>query len=206
MAPRSRVTVGALVVAATAGHAFYPAVVALGSRGRRPALPADPDPWPDVTVLVPAYNEANCIEAKVRDVLANGYPGAVEVLVVADGDPDTAARAERAGATVVTAEERLGKSQAINLGFSKVSTPVVVLSDANNTFVPGAIAALVRYFTDPRVGAVAGAKVEADGGGEDLYWRFESWLKSREWAMGTTIGLVGEIAAVRTDAFEPIPA
>src|SRR5579862_8645420 len=98
MAPRSRLTVGALAAAATAGHAFYPLVVALGSRGRRPPVPPDPDTWPDVTVLVPAYNEANCIGAKVRDVFANGYPGALEVLVVADGDPETAARAERAGA------------------------------------------------------------------------------------------------------------
>jgi cellulose synthase/poly-beta-1,6-N-acetylglucosamine synthase-like glycosyltransferase len=194
------------MAAATAGHAFYPAVVALGSRGRRAPVPADPETWPAVTVLVPAYNEANCIEAKVRDVFANGYPGDLEVLVVADGDPETAARAEQAGATVLTADERLGKSQALNLGFSKASTPVVVLSDANNSFAPGAIAAMVRYFSDSRVGAVAGAKVEADGTGEDLYWRFESWLKGREWAMGSTIGLVGEIAAVRTDAFEPIPA
>jgi biofilm PGA synthesis N-glycosyltransferase PgaC len=207
MAARSRLIVGALAAAATVGHTFYPAVVALASRGRpRPPAPPDPEAWPDVTVLVPAYNEANCIEAKVRDALANGYPGNVEVLVVADGDPETASRAERAGATVITAEERLGKAQAINVGFSKVSTPVVVLSDANNTFVPGAMAAMVRYFGDPRIGAVAGAKVESDGGGEDLYWRFESWLKSREWALGTTIGLVGELAAVRTDAFEPIPA
>ena len=53
---------------------------------------------------------------------------------------------------------------------------------------------------------MAGEKVEADGGGEDLYWRFESWLKQREWRSGTTIGLVGELAAIRTDAWRPIPA
>jgi hypothetical protein len=157
-------------------------------------------------VLVAAYAEAECIGPKVRDVLANGYPGPLDVMVVADADVETAARAEHAGATVVTADDRLGKAQAINLGFSKVTAPIVVLTDANNVLAAGAIAALVRHFNDPRVGAVAGEKLEADGGGEDIYWRFESWLKQREWRLGTTIGLVGELAAVRTDAWRPIPS
>jgi hypothetical protein len=127
-------------------------------------------------------------------------------MVVADADVETAERAEQAGATVVTADERLGKAQALNLGFSKVTAPIVVVSDANNLIAPGAIAALVRHLGDARVGAVAGEKLEADGAGEHLYWRFESWLKQREWRLGTTIGLVGELAAIRTEAWQPVPA
>jgi hypothetical protein len=205
MGRRSRLAVGTLLAAASTGHVLYPAWLALASR-RRQAMPAaDPDVWPAVTVLVAAYGEAECIRAKVRDVLNNGYPGLLDVMVVADADVETAARAEQAGATVVTADERLGKAQALNLGFSKITAPVVVLSDANNVIAPGAIAALVRHLGDPRVGAVAGEKVEADGAGEDLYWRFESWLKQREWRLGTTIGLVGELAAIRTEAWQPVP-
>ncbi len=205
MVRRTSLGVGALVAAASTGHVLYPAWLAVASRHRTPAPPSDPEQWPAVTVLVAAYAEAECIGPKVLDVLANGYPGQLDVMVVADADAETAARAEHAGATVVTAGDRLGKAQAINLGFSKVTAPVVVLTDANNLLSPGAIAALVRHFHDPRVGAVAGEKVEADGGGEDLYWRFESWLKQREWRLGTTIGLVGELAAIRTDAWRPIP-
>ena len=206
MTRRSRLSTAALVAAASTGHALYPGWLALASRRRSAPRVTDPVAWPAVTVLVAAYRESQCIADKVRDALANGYPGSLEVLVVAEGDIETAVRAEAAGATVLTADERLGKAQALNLGFSKVTTPFVVVSDANNTLDPGALAALVRHFSDPLVGAVAGEKVEADGGGEDLYWRFESWLKQREWRMGTTIGLVGELAAVRTDAWRPIPA
>ncbi len=206
MGRRSRLTVGALVAAASTGHVLYPAWLALASRGRRATPPSDPVSWPAVTVLVAAYGEAEYIGAKVRDVLANGYPGPLDVMVVADADVETAARAEQAGATVVTADERLGKAQALNLGFSKVTAPVVVVSDANNVIAPGAIAALVRHLGDPTVGAVAGEKLEADGAGEDLYWRFESWLKQREWRLGTTIGLVGELAAIRTEAWQPVPS
>ena len=146
------------------------------------------------------------IEAKVEDVRANGYPGGLEILVVADGDPETAAVAERAGARALTGPERLGKSQALNRGFENATTPIVVITDANNRLAPGALAAAVEHFADSAVGAVAGEKVEDDGGGgESIYWRFESWLKRREDQLGTTIGLVGELAAIRTEAWRPIP-
>jgi poly-beta-1,6-N-acetyl-D-glucosamine synthase len=205
------VAVGALVAAASAGHVLYPAWLAWRTRGGRgralvPPGPARQEPPPALTVLVPAYREAGVIGAKVADILANGYPGSLEILVVADGDPETAAAAERAGARALTGPERLGKSQALNRGFAAATTPVVVISDANNRIAPGALAAAVQHFADPEVGAVAGEKVEDDGGGgESIYWRFESWLKQREDSLGTTIGLVGELAAIRAEAWRPIP-
>ena len=207
----SSVVVGGLLAAATAGHVLYPAWLAWHTRGGRgkgtgASSGAGPGASPDLTVVVPAYREAGVIGAKVDDLRANGYPGALEILVVADGDPETAEAAQRAGARALTSPERLGKSQALNRGFAEATTPVVVISDANNRLVPGALAALTEHFADPAVGAVAGAKLEDDGGGgESLYWRFESWLKEREDRLGTTIGLVGEISAIRTEAWRPIP-
>jgi poly-beta-1,6-N-acetyl-D-glucosamine synthase len=206
----TKAVVGGLVVAATAGHLVYPAWLAWrtrGGRGREAPVPASPGSGavPDLTVVVPAYREAGVIAAKVEDLRANGYPGALEILVVADGDPETAEAARRAGARALTGPERLGKSQALNRGFEEATTPVVVISDANNRIVPGALAAAVAHFADPAVGAVAGEKVEDDGGGESIYWKFESWLKQREDRLGTTIGLVGELAAIRAEAWRPIP-
>ena len=206
------VAVGALMAGAAAGHVLYPAWLAWRTRGGRGRVtevpaPAEPGTWPDLTVVVPAYREAGVIAAKVDDLRANGYPGHLQILVVADGDPETAEAAERAGARALTGPERLGKSQALNRGFEEADTPIVVISDANNRFVPGALAAAVEHFADPDVGAVAGEKIEDDGGGgESLYWKFESWLKQREDRLGTTIGLVGELAAIRSAAWRPIPA
>ena len=207
----TRAAVGGLVAAATAGHVLYPAWLAWRTRGGRgrPAQASDRGrsaAVPDLTVVVPAYREAGVIAAKVEDLRANGYPGSLEILVVADGDPETADAAQRAGARTLTGPERLGKSQALNRGFAEATTSVVVISDANNRIVPGALAAAVAHFVDPEVGAVAGEKVEDDdGGGESIYWRFESWLKQREDRLGTTIGLVGELAAIRAEAWRPIP-
>jgi hypothetical protein len=208
------VTVAGLVALAGAGHVLYPAWLAWATHRRRDletvlagdkSTSGDREPWPPLTVLVPAFREAGVIVAKIEDLRANGYPGPLEVLVIADGDPDTAAAAERAGAKALTSPDRLGKSQALNRGFAAAKTAIVVISDANNRLVLGALAALVRHFEDPEVGAVAGEKIEDDGGGEGIYWRFESWLKKREDALGTTIGLVGELSAFRAEAWRPIP-
>lgn len=207
----TKAMVGGLVAAATAGHVLYPAWLAWRTRGGRGRVAPVPTlggsgTVPDLTVVVPAYREAGVIASKVEDLRANGYPGALEILVVADGDPETAEAAQRAGARALTGAERLGKAQALNRGFEEATTSVVVISDANNRIVPGALAAAVAHFADPEVGAVAGEKVEDDdGGGESIYWRFESWLKQREDRLGTTIGLVGELAAIRAEAWRPIP-
>jgi len=194
MPRRAWPTVVALVAVASVGHVVYPAFLAIATRWRgRPPAPAPAGrlmPWPAVTVVVPAFREAGVISTKVKDVLANDYPGPIDVLVVCDGDPVTADRARAAGARVLCPPERLGKAQALNVAFESVTDPVVVITDANNRIAPGSIAAMVRHFEDPEVGAVAGEKEEADGDGEGLYWRFESWLKRHEWQLGTTIGLV----------------
>ena len=97
--------VGALVAGATSAISS----IRLGWRGARggrgrvtqagPAVPpAAPGASPALTVLVPAFREAGVIVDKVDDLRANGYPGPLEVVVIADGDPQTAEAAKRAGA------------------------------------------------------------------------------------------------------------
>jgi poly-beta-1,6-N-acetyl-D-glucosamine synthase len=194
-----------LGAAAAAGHVLYPGWLWLATRHRPdPPLPPDPRAWPAVTVVIPAFRESGVIAAKVAAVRAEAYPGSLEVLVVAEDGP-TADAARAAGGRVVQPDRRLGKAQALNAGIDEASTPVVVLTDANAILAPGSVASLVRHLGDPTVGAVAGRKTEADDGGEELYSRFERWLKAREWRMGTTIGASGELVAVRRACWRPIP-
>lgn len=170
-------------------------------------MPTPPTPasWPGVTVVIPAYREREVIDAKVNNTLTNGYPGPLEVIVVAD-DPGTAATARETPARVIEGSERRGKAAALNHGVHASTMPIVVLTDANAMMKPGGLAKLVRWFDDPTVGAVAGEKRIAPEGSEGIYWAFESWLKQREWRTGTTIGLVGELAAVRREAYVDLPA
>lgn len=194
---------GTLAAVAAFGHVLYPAWLALRARGRSDPEPPRPGRWPGVTVVVPAYKERAVIAAKVEDVAANGYPGDLQVLVVAD-DPETAEAADATVADVVSNGDRLGKAHAVNRGIEAARHDVVVLTDANASFAPGTLTSLVRWFEDRSVGAVAGEKRVLDQG-EGLYWQFESWLKRREARLGTTIGLVGELAALRRSACKPLP-
>ncbi|MDQ6696798.1 MAG: glycosyltransferase [Actinomycetota bacterium] len=195
---------GALVVAAAGGHLVYPAFLSVASRGRSTTPPADPPCWPAVSVVIPAYREAGVIAQKISHLRGHDYPASVEIIVIADDDDATAAVARDAGATVLSHAERRGKAQAINAGVAAAHHRIIVLTDANNELLPGSLKAMVRWFADPAVAAVAGEKVESDEN-EQLYWRFESWLKVREAALGTTIGLVGELAALRASSWRPIP-
>lgn len=204
LAPPARaLTIGFLAGTASVGHVLYPLWLAVKTRGRTDPRPPTPEPWPGLTVIVPAYRERAVIAAKVEDALANGYPGPLQVLVVAD-DEDTAEAARATAADVVVSEERRGKAAAVNRGFEAAEHDLVVLTDANTLLAPGTLAALARWFDDPSVGAVAGEKRVLEQG-EALYWRFESWLKRRESRLGTTVGLVGELAALRRSLCRPLP-
>lgn len=190
------------------GHVIYPVALGIATRGRR-ATPAAaptavPAQLPGVSVVVPAYLEQHVIAAKVADIEHQAYAGPVEVIVVAD-DPETYAAARRTDARVLHSGVRLGKSTAVNRGVRAARHEIVVLTDANTVLHPHALSALVRHFDDPQVGAVAGSKHVSDAAGQGFYWRFESWLKQRESLLGTTMGVVGELAAFRCAAFRPLP-
>lgn len=204
LAPPARALgIGVLAGVASFGHLLYPAWLAFRTRGMCDPLPPSPESWPGVTVVIPAYRERAVIAAKVEDVLANGYSGALEVLVVAD-DAGTAEAARKTQAAVLVSAERAGKASAVNRGLESAEHEIVVLTDANASLEHGALAALVRWFEDRSVGAVAGEK-RVLSQEESLYWRFESWVKRRESRLGSTIGLVGELAALRREACRPIP-
>jgi hypothetical protein len=194
-----------LGASALVGHVLYPAAIGLLAVGRRAPTMADPTDWPAISVVVPAYREEGVIGARLQDLHANGYPGEVEVVVVAD-DAATAEAATGAGATVVHNATRVGKATALGIGVAATRHDVIVLTDANNRLTPGSLAALVRRLQEPGVGAVAGVKIEEDAGGEELYSRFEAWLKEREAVLGTTIGTCGELIALRREAWRPVPA
>ena len=186
------------------GHVIYPLYLLRKTADSESPSPPRPSEWPSVSVVIPAYLEAGVVRDKVADTFSNGYSGPLEVVVVAD-DPDTAAAARETQARVVNGSTRGGKARSLNRGVEAAEHDVIVLTDANTKLSPGALEHLVRWLTDESIDAVAGEKRVEGGGGESLYWRFESWLKQREFMLGTTIGLVGELAAIRRAHYRPLP-
>ncbi|MFC8516617.1 glycosyltransferase [Streptomyces sp. NPDC057257] len=151
--------VGALVIARfvlmlllSGGHA---------RRVRRRGFRWGPPVTEPVSVLVPAYNEAKCIENTVRSLMASEHP--VEVIVVDDGSSDGTARiVEAMGLPNVRVVRQLnaGKPAALNRGLANARHDIIVMMDGDTVFEPATVRELVQPFGDPRVGAVAGnAKV-----------------------------------------------
>ena len=164
---------------------------------------------PQVTLLIPAYNEASVIAHKIENSLALDYPPErLEIVVVTDGSDDgtvdiVAGYGEQ-GVCLYHQSQRQGKMAAINRVMPLVGGEIVVFSDANAMIEHGALRALVRNFADPSVGGVAGEK-RVLGGGESLYWRYESFLKRCDSALSSVMGAAGELFAIRRCLFKPPP-
>lgn len=167
---------------------------------------------PDVTIVVPAFNEADCIGAKLANCRELDYPrDKLAVVVVNDGSTDETAAIARRFKEVVVLDRpvRAGKAAAINHAMERVTSPIVVMSDANALVNRDALREMVRHYADPRVGAVAGEKrIRRRGGnaavGEGLYWRYESWLKQLDSELSTVVGADGGLLSCRRDLFAPL--
>ncbi|WP_420076474.1 glycosyltransferase [Streptomyces sp. JL3001] len=113
------------------------------------------------SVLVPAYNEAKCIENTVQSLMRSEHP--IEIIVIDDGSSDGTARiVEAMGLPNVRVIRQLngGKPSALNRGMANARYDLIVMMDGDTVFEPATVRELVQPFADPRVGAVAGnAKV-----------------------------------------------
>jgi len=181
-------------------HAAYPlAARVLAAVRSRPVRKGDA--LPTVTLIVAAYNEEGVIERRVENLLALDYPAdKLEIVVTSDASNDgTDELAAGAGARVV-ANPRGGKVAAQNNAVRQTSGDVVAFTDANSTWAPDALRALVRAFADPDVAYVCGRlNVQADDGSnkEGLYWRYELGVRDAESRLDSITGGNGSIYAVR---------
>jgi len=181
---------------------------------KRPAQRAKFEP--SVTLLIPAYNEAEHIGAKIRDSQRLDYPlGKLEILVVCDGSRDeTAAIAEGLAdgqrVRVLSFPENRGKIPVLNDGVRESRGEVVVFSDATALLYSDSVRELVMNFADPHVGAVSGryTVIRADevgiGKSEDFYWKYETFLKTLESQLHSMLGAHGHLHAIRRDLY-PYP-
>ncbi|MFI6807635.1 bifunctional polysaccharide deacetylase/glycosyltransferase family 2 protein [Streptomyces luteogriseus] len=118
-----------------------------------------------VTVIVPAYNEKECIANTLDSLARSTHP--IEIIVVDDGSTDgtseiarEAARALGMSNVRVIRQENAGKPAALNHGVRSARHDIVVMMDGDTVFEPDTVRQLVQPFADPEVGAVAGnAKV-----------------------------------------------
>jgi glycosyltransferase involved in cell wall biosynthesis len=161
---------------------------------------------PPVSVIVAAYAEQEVIAARIANLRALDYPrGALQLIVACDGSPDgTAERARGAGADLVLELPRGGKIRAQDAAVKRARGQLLAFSDANVTWEPDALGALVGAFDDPRVGYACGRVNFTGVGGtnqEGLYWRYEMALRALESRVRSVTGGNGAIYATRRESY-----
>ncbi len=126
----------------------------------RPDRAVMSDPPPSVTVLIPAHNEETDIVQTVASVLASDFKP-LGVIVVNDGSTDRTGElldshfGQDARVRILHQVNR-GKSAALSRALGEADTEIVVTIDADTEIERDAIGKLVRHFSDPTVGAMAG--------------------------------------------------
>jgi len=123
----------------------------------RPHGSASPPHVLPLTIIIPAYNEAQDIADTIRSLQAQTTPP-LEILVVDDGSTDgTGEIARGSGVRVLRPPANTGsKAGAQNFALPLVRTPFVMAVDADTTLASDAIERLAEPFEDPDVAAACG--------------------------------------------------
>jgi biofilm PGA synthesis N-glycosyltransferase PgaC len=111
----------------------------------------------ELTILIPAYNEAESIGDTIRSLREQTVP-IDHIVVIDDGSTDDTGDIARAlGVTVVRPPENTGsKAGAQNFALAQVETRFTMAIDADTTIAPDGIEKLLAAFEDPEVVAACG--------------------------------------------------
>ena len=232
-----RLTFWAALATIAYTYVGFPLLVLVRAR-LRPRPPASAPIEPIVSIVLAAHNEAAAIGARLDNLVALDYPAdRLSTIVASDGSDDRTVEIARRYAdrgVRVLDLGRVGKADALNAAVEAADGEILVFTDANTMFEPGALRALVAPFADPEVGGAAGdqrylpasralgdgatatpADADADSddvgsgpdaAGERTYWDLDRRVKLAESAAGSTVSATGAIYAIRRDLFEPVRA
>ncbi|NQZ30232.1 MAG: glycosyltransferase family 2 protein [Oceanospirillaceae bacterium] len=173
---------------------------------------------PSISILVPAYNEAKFIAAKIHNLAALDYPAhKLEVVVVCDGCTDDsyiiASRAARDSQvamldiTVINQPKNSGKIAILNRYIPQLKGEIIALSDTSALISIDALQISARYFLQPEVSVVAGCYLleQSASAGEEQYWQWQTKIKQAEALLGSPIGVHGALYFFTAKDFTALP-
>jgi len=174
---------------------------------------------PLVAIVIPAYNEAQWIAEKIRNLAALDYPSSqLQVIIGCDGCTDntfelaTAAASEpechHLNINIIDFNINRGKVAVLNELLETLDSELIALTDTSALISIDALLIAAQRFKDPNIGVLNGQYrlVEAGSEGEKAYWDYQSQIKLTEAALGSTLGAHGAFYMFRYALFEPLPA
>jgi len=180
--------------------------------------------YPNITIVVPAYNEEETIEETLQSCVNSGYPfDKLEIIAVNDGSNDLDNDGKSRTLTlmygtqkkilkekgfkirVLDLGENFGKREAMVRGFLAASkkSEIFITVDADSQVQKGAIYKIVQPFKDKTVGAVSGNTQIANSNKlitmlqNYMYWISYTVFKASESLFGTVLCCPGCFSAFR---------
>lgn len=131
----------------------------------RPYDSSKVESWPEVTVLVPAYNEGETVYTTICSIAESNYPiGQLKIVAVDDGSRDDtysymykAAEQFPEMVELIRFERNRGKRQGLYQGFKRSTSPFIITVDSDTRLDFNSIKELITpLILNPRLGAVTG--------------------------------------------------
>ncbi len=166
------------------------------------------------------HNEEKVIETKLKSLLNTTYPkGKLTILVGSDSSTDKTNTILQEFANSHSElhfypfEERQGKPNVINKLQEKVTSDIIILTDAKAYFTENAIYEMVKHFKNPEISIVGANLVNNEEVGDGIAYQENAFI-SREIRMkyqegviwGSVIGAYGACFAIRKSDFITVPS
>ena len=174
---------------------------------------------PSINLIMPAYNEAGVVAAKIRNVAALNYPAdKLKITLIGDGCTDDTMAIAKAVANepccvglTLEIEEHInnrGKVAVLNQAIKDSKSDIVALSDISALINVDGLRMAARRFQQAQVGVVNSTYQFANysSSGEEAYWRYQSKVKQMETRTGSVIGAHGALYFFRRELFRPLKA
>lgn len=223
------IMVGLSALALLHTYLIYPSLMRWLARGKSPNQDVyHPESnWPQVAVIMSAYNEEAVIEEKMAHLLDLRYPeGRLSIFIGSDCSDDRTndiiapISAEKKHIHFFPFQERRGKPEVINelAGYARQQfasdgiDPIFVVTDASVMPAPEVLFKLVQHFQNPEIGLVdahilhTGMQQQGISEAENTYISGEVRLKHYEGLVwGRMMGPFGGFYAIRARYFSRVP-
>jgi biofilm PGA synthesis N-glycosyltransferase PgaC len=174
--------------------------------------------YPDISIVMSAYNEERVIEKRIANIQECHYPKeSMEIIFVDDLSSDNTKNLaelclERSKIPyqIIPNTERLGTNRSYNSAISRANYPIIVTTDADVFFEPDALSYLIgRLLSDKKIAAVTGelrplpntnSTTMLEGVYRSFYGRMCDW----ESTIDSTYNFNGALVAFRSDLIKRI--
>lgn len=192
----------------------YPLVVYILSLFYKEEI-ADRYIYPNISILMSAYNEEKNIEEKLNSIFNLDYPkDKIEILIGSDGSTDktdeVVSKHISPSVRLYRQAQRQGKPSMLNKLVKEAKGEILVFTDARQELDKDSIKELVKNFSDNRIGSVSAELFFRDedsqvGSGMGLYWEYEKFIRKQESKIGSMLGATGALYAIRRELFSEVP-